>query len=443
MTTLRLSTLRFSTIRRFALHAHLVLLLLLLGAGRCFAFSKGGQMLPELVAKSAQIVRGVVHLNSGATTIAVTQTFKGDVNTTIRLNPKSMDSFRENEIKFAEGEECLLFLQAPGTNGLTPLLSYSEDAKWPKPERPGIQGRADLAKLAEVVASTQTLLSLPDLEQRLQAIVAMLRSTDDLTVLVGLQAAKTPGFRKGLAVNQYASVTRTIAAFALPLLQNGDHEIRGYAIILLSSAPDSVTMKAIIPMLNDPHVWCRRQAKVAVLGAINNSKIVDPAIDEWRQRRIQLDGSDETDLLEMKAKLEQAWEAKRTQCLEKDVKRLDIQRLQANKADHSRVAGEAADAYFQFLGVPRKPSGSSPMVTEPVLSEMEFDDPKDGYSQGFLLMREAEKATDPVESIRHLEAALAYFREVKKRFPDWKKSMIDGRIQKTEELLGVLPKIGR
>jgi hypothetical protein len=126
--------------------------------------------------------------------------------------------------------------------------------------------------------------------------------------------------------------------------------------------------------------------------------------------------------------------------LEKDIKRLDIQRLQANKADHSRVAGEAADAYFAYLGVPRKPSGSSPMVTEPVLSEMEFDDPKDGYSQGSLLTREAEKATDPVESIRHLEAALAYFREVKKRFPDWKKSMIDGRIQRTEELLGVLPK---
>jgi hypothetical protein len=437
MTTLRFSTLRFSTIRLFGLHAHLGLLLLLLGASRCFASRGGPESLPELVAKSAQIVRGVVHLKPGATTIAVLRTFKGDVNTTIRLDPKSMDSFRENEIKFAEGEECLLFLQAPGTNGLTPLLSYSEDAKWPKPERPGIQGRADLAKLSDVVAFTQSLLSLPDLEQRLRAIVAMLRSTDDLTVLVGLQAVKTPGF------NQYAPVTRTIAAFALPLLQNGDHEIRGYAIILLSSAPDSVTMKAIIPMLNDPHVWCRRQAKVAVLGAINNSKIVDPAFDEWRQRRIQLDGSDETDLLEMKAKLEQAWEAKRTLCLEKDVKRLDIQRLQANKADHSRVAGEAADAYFQFLGVPRKPSGSSPMVTEPVLSEMEFDDPKDGYSQGFLLMREAETATDPVESIRHLEAALAYFREVKKRSPDWKKSMIDGRIQRTEELLGVLPKIGR
>jgi hypothetical protein len=436
-----MTTLRFSTIRLFGLHAHLGLLLLLLGAGRCFAFSKGGAgVLPEWVAKSAQIVRGVVHLNSGATTIAVTRTFKGDVNTTIRLDPKSMDSFRENEIKFAEGEECLLFLQAPGTNGLTPLLSYSEDAKWPKPERPGIQGRADLAKLSEVVASTQSLLSLPDLEQRLRAIVAMLRSTDDLTALVGLQAAKTPGFKKMLAVNQYASVTRTIAAFALPLLKNGDYEIRGYAIILLSSAPDSVRMKAIIPMLNDSHVWCRRQAKVALGGPIDNSKIVDPAIDEWRRRMIKLDGSDETDLLEIRAKLEQAWEAKRTECLEKDIKRLDIQRLQANKADHSRVAGEAADAYFQYLGVPRQPSGSSPKATDLVLPEMDFDDPKDGYSQGFLLTREAEKATDPVASIRQLEAALAYFREVKKRFPDWKQSMIDGRIQRTEELLGVLPK---
>jgi hypothetical protein len=435
-----MTTLRFSTIRHIRLHAHLGLLLLLLGAGRCFASRGGPESLPSLVAKSAQIVRGVVHLNSGATTIAVTRTFKGDVNTTIRLDPKSLDSFRESEIKFAEGEECLLFLQAPGTNGLTPLLSYSGDAKWPQPERPGIQGRADLAKLSKVVASIQSLLSLPDLEQRLRAIVSMLRSTDDLTVLVGLQAARTPGFRKMLAVNQYASVTRTLAAFALPLLKNGNYEIRGYAIILLSSAPDSVVMKAIIPMLNDPHVWCRRQAKVAVGGAIDNSKIVDPAIDEWRQRMIKLDGSDETDLLEMQAKLEQAWEAKRIQCLEKDIKRLDIQRLQANKADHSRVAGEAADAYFQYLGVPRKSSSSSSKVTDSVLSEMEFDEPKDGYSHGSLLTYEAEKATDPVESIRHLEAALAYFRAVKKRFPDWKQSMIDARIQRTEELLDVLPK---
>jgi hypothetical protein len=441
MTTLRFSTLRFSTIRLFGLYAHLGLLLLLLGVGRCFASRGGPESLPELVAKSAQIVRGVVHLNSGATMIAVTQTFKGDVNSTIHLDPKSMDSFRENEIKFVEGEECLLFLQAPGTNGLTPLLNYSEDAKWPRPERPGIQGRANLAKLSEVVASTQTLLSLPDLEQRLRAIVAMLRSTDDLTVLVGLQAAKTPGFRKGLAVDQYASVTRTIAAFALPLLQNGAYEIRGYAIILLSSAPDSVRMQAIIPMLNDPHVWCRRQAKVAVGGLIDNCKIVDAAIDEWRHRLIKLDGSDETDLLEMKAKLEQAWEAKRTECLEKDLKRLGIQRLQANKADHSRVASDAVDAYIQYLGVPRKPSDPASKVTESVLPEIEFADPKDGYSQGFLLTREAEKATDPVESFRHLEAALAYFRAVKKRFPDWKKSMVDGRIQRTEEWLGVLPKI--
>ena len=199
-------------------------------------------------------------------------------------------------------------------------------------------------------------------------------------------------------------------------------------------------MKALIPMLNDPHVWCRRQATVAVLAAIDNTKIVDPAFDEWRQRRIQLDGSDETDLLEIKAKLEQAWEAKRTLCLEKDVKRLDIQRLQANKAGCSRVTGEAADAYFQFLGVTRQPSASSPKETDAVLSEMDFDDPKDGYSHGLSLKYKAEKATDPEESIRHLETALAYFRAVKKRFPDWNKSMVNGRIQRTEELLGVLPK---
>jgi hypothetical protein len=175
---------------------------------------------------------------------------------------------------------------------------------------------------------------------------------------------------------------------------------------------------------------------------LDNNKIVDAAIDEWRHRLIKLDGSDEADLLEMQAKLEDAWEVKQSGCLEKDIKRLEIQRLQAATAGGSRIFGEAADAYLQYLGVARRPSGASSPVTDSALVGKQFDDPKEGFSHGLFLQREAEKSTDPVEAFRHLEAALACFRAVKGRFPDWKKTMVDGQIRKTEEWLGVLPKSG-
>jgi len=53
----------------------------------------------------------------------------------------------------------------------------------------------------------------------------------------------------------------------------------------------------------------------------------------------------------------------------------------------------------------------------------------------FLLTQEAEKATNPDESIRNLQEALGYFRAVKKQYPDWKIEMVDGRIRMTEESL--------
>ena len=92
---------------------------------------------------------------------------------------------------------------------------------------------------------------------------------------------------------------------------------------------------------------------------------------------------------------------------------------------------------------PSSPNSSSDSTSEEmmrsVLSKTGFEDPSDGYFHAYALTREAEKATDPDDSIRNLQEALGYLREVKKRYPEWKIVMVDTRIRKTEEsLVGIL-----
>lgn len=93
---------------------------------------------------------------------------------------------------------------------------------------------------------------------------------------------------------------------------------------------------------------------------------------------------------------------------------------------------------------PSSPNSSSDPISEEmrksVLSKTGFEDPSDGYFHAYVLTREAEKATDPDESIRNLQEALGYLREVKKRYPEWKIVMVHVRIQKTEESLADLSK---
>lgn len=92
---------------------------------------------------------------------------------------------------------------------------------------------------------------------------------------------------------------------------------------------------------------------------------------------------------------------------------------------------------------PENPSDSiTEEMTRSVLSKTGFEDPSDGYFHAYLLAREAEKSTNPDESIRNLQEALEYLRAVKKRYPDWKIVMVDARIQKTEESLAQLSTTG-
>ena len=179
-----------SMLRQTRFQASLGLLLLLSGVAHAFACGAPPDLLPQLVEKSGHIVRGVMHLDSGETRISVTRTLKGDAKATIHLDRKSLGS-GELAIKFTEGEECLLFLQTAGDDGMTPLLGVFGKAKLPYARPNGLLATTNLADLTEVVAKIQTAYSLPGLEQRLRSIVSMLRSTDDLTALVGLHASRT------------------------------------------------------------------------------------------------------------------------------------------------------------------------------------------------------------------------------------------------------------
>ncbi|RYD83997.1 MAG: hypothetical protein EOP84_06715 [Verrucomicrobiaceae bacterium] len=62
-------------------------------------------------------------------------------------------------------------------------------------------------------------------------------------------------------------------------------------------------------------------------------------------------------------------------------------------------------------------------------------DPSDSYFQTHLLLKNAGETKASETSIRQLEDALASLEELKKQFPDWKKEMVDARIEETRKLL--------
>lgn len=69
------------------------------------------------------------------------------------------------------------------------------------------------------------------------------------------------------------------------------------------------------------------------------------------------------------------------------------------------------------------------------------DDPSDHYYEGWLRWMEGEKlrkAGKPEEAKEPIRAALLQFKGVQKRWPDWKKEMVENRIKMTEEILKAL-----
>jgi hypothetical protein len=65
------------------------------------------------------------------------------------------------------------------------------------------------------------------------------------------------------------------------------------------------------------------------------------------------------------------------------------------------------------------------------------DNPSDHYYEGWL-RKEGEKprkAGKPEEAKEPIRAALLQFKGVQKKWPDWKKEMVENRIKMTEEIL--------
>lgn len=66
--------------------------------------------------------------------------------------------------------------------------------------------------------------------------------------------------------------------------------------------------------------------------------------------------------------------------------------------------------------------------------KISFDDPAVGYFRAYSLLKNAEKTSNQKESRRLLDESGAYLQEVKNRFPDWKHSLVEARIQQNNEL---------
>jgi hypothetical protein len=79
--------------------------------------------------------------------------------------------------------------------------------------------------------------------------------------------------------------------------------------------------------------------------------------------------------------------------------------------------------------------GRAKQVPPPAFVVTDFDNPSDGYYQGYLLLKVAEQFKDPEELSARLRNALATFREVTKRFPNWKRELLAARIIDVEARL--------
>jgi hypothetical protein len=97
------------------------------------------------------------------------------------------------------------------------------------------------------------------------------------------------------------------------------------------------------------------------------------------------------------------------------------------------------DKTFTYISSDDPSISESGDVAKPPIPMIKFVDPAVGYYHGYLLIRESEKTTNKQDSIRSLKAALKYFEEVERRFPDWKTSMVRARIQQSQLKLEQMP----
>ena len=84
-----------------------------------------------------------------------------------------------------------------------------------------------------------------------------------------------------------------------------------------------------------------------------------------------------------------------------------------------------------------QPARPSPPKGEEGVSNLK-DDSSDHYYEGWLRWKEGEKlrkAGKPEAAKEPIRAAWLQFKGVQKKWPDWKKDMVESRIKMTEETL--------
>lgn len=305
-------------------------------------FSYVQYSIPELVDKAELIVIGTI-ATTGEPTIQVEKYLKSNGSNQLLLG-MSLEGLQPYP-EFIRGVPVMLFLNSPDETGRAYLFGLRDQSQWPKPERLDTYARADVADLERIVVAAQTALAGSTFDEYGRGVIAMLQSKDELLQLAGLDLALSEltsrSWKSGRA---WPDAYSQIAAYALPLLDSPNKDIRGRAIQLVGHAPNAVAAPALIPLITDPDKWCRSQVRVALGRVVTNCKMNDPLIMSWQPSPSNLqpiDGSEE-----VKIAFENAWQMK------KDKRQaIALTRLREGLTSSSRLARESTTILLSYIGV--------------------------------------------------------------------------------------------
>lgn len=237
---------------------------------------------PALVNESSLIVTGTITIRAEQPILLVEEALKGKTCDELTIQQRSLGEVPS--ASFQEGESVLLFLETPDDDCAAALVGYGDQAKWPKldvAERyfhyPKGQANASLEEVEEMARRLLRIESSRDLEQRIDMIAGLMKSSDLLLQLTALQYVlgdhlwiekDHPERSSHEIAREQFDVLRRLSDYAVRLSNSKDSSIRAESIRLLRYARPNVAIPKLISRIpdTDPGV---RAATHSVLGTLS------------------------------------------------------------------------------------------------------------------------------------------------------------------------------
>ncbi|NLN76668.1 MAG: HEAT repeat domain-containing protein [Armatimonadetes bacterium] len=302
---------------------------------------------PDLVAKATVIAEGSIALESGSSSyLIVDRTIKGAGSERVVFGECRLGEDGPPTV-FQSGEKVTLFLSALDNSGVAYLIGLQ--GKWPPANRYDTYARSDLSALARAVVAIDKAFAGASFEEQADSIISMMQSKDELLQLAGLDVTLSQTLAQSLPQDKRERARRQLAAFAIPLLKSPNCDVRGSAIRIMASAPSAVAAYALIPMVTDEDMRCRRLAKESLARVAADCKFNNSDIDDWLRRPISVGfgAPADPDAKQMQAKFEAAWQSKREERVAKDV-----YHLRAGVKSASPLERASSTEYIRYLGLP-------------------------------------------------------------------------------------------